>query len=452
MKFKKDFVWGVATASFQIEGAYNEDGRGRDIWGDFCSIPGKIYDNHNGNIACDHYHRYKEDIALMKQMGIKAYRFSIAWARIFPEGIGQVNKKGVEFYHNLIDELLKNNIEPYVTLYHWDLPLSLSEKGGWLNSDSVDWFKEYAEFFGREYGDKVKYIMTFNEPQCSIGLGLQQGIHAPGLKLSATQVLKAIHNLLKAHGAAIKALRKVAPNTELGIAPTCGVALPISNKAKDIEIARKRYFDILPLDQPYVWSVSLFLDPIILGNYPKKYYELYKDYLPEITKEDLELINQPLDFLGQNIYNGYEVTEDENGNYIYPKKKIGFDHTDLNWPITPTALYWGPKFIYDRYKLPFYITENGLACHDIVSLDNKVHDPNRIDFLNRYLKEYSKAGIDGADIRGYFQWSLMDNFEWCEGYSKRFGMIHVDYETQKRTIKDSGYWYKNIIETNGEAL
>ena len=452
MKFKKDFVWGVATASFQIEGAYNEDGRGKDIWGDYCSIPGKIFENHNGDVACDHYHRYKEDVAIMREMGIKAYRFSIAWARIFPNGVGEINAKGVEFYHNLIDELIKNDIEPYVTLFHWDLPLALAERGGWLNDDSVNWFSEYAKFFGTEYGDKVKYIMTFNEPQCTIGLGLQQGIHAPGLKLSPTEVLKATHNLLKAHGAAIKELRKVAPNTELGIAPTCGVALPISESKKDIEIARKRYFDILPLTDSYVWSVSLFLDPIVLGDYPKKYYELYKDCLPKISKEDLELINQPIDFLGQNIYNGYLVTEDENGNFVYPKKKVGFDHTDISWPITPSALYWGPRFICERYNLPFYITENGLACHDVVSLDEKVHDPNRIDFLNRYLREYSRASSEGYDIRGYFQWSLMDNFEWCEGYSKRFGMVHVDFETQKRTIKDSGYWYKSVIENNGENL
>uniref|UniRef100_UPI00406DA54C Beta-glucosidase Ks5A7 n=1 Tax=metagenome TaxID=256318 RepID=UPI00406DA54C len=452
MKFNENFVWGVATSSYQIEGAYNEDGRGKDIWGDYCSIPGIIFDNHNGDKACEHYYRYKEDVAIMKEMGIKAYRFSIAWARIFPEGIGKINQKGVDFYHNLIDELIKNDIVPYVTLFHWDLPLELAEKGGWLNDDSVEWFKDYAEFFGKEYGHKIKYIMTFNEPQCTIGLGLQQGIHAPGVKLSPKAVLKSTHNLLKAHGAAVKVLRKVAPNTQLGINPTCGVALPISENKKDIEIARKRYFDILDLNDAYVWSVSLFLDPIVLGDYPTKYYELYKEHLPKITQEDLKLISQPLDFLAQNIYNGYRVSEDENGNYVYPKRKAGYDHTDMGWPITPSALYWGPRFICERYNLPFYITENGLACHDVVSLDNKVHDPNRIDFLNKYLLDYSRASCEGYDIRGYFQWSLMDNFEWREGYSKRFGMVYVDFETQKRTIKDSGYWYKKVIEENGENL
>lgn len=452
MKFKEDFVWGVATASFQIEGAYNEDGRGPDIWGDWCSTKSNIFEGHNGDIACDHYHRYKEDVALMKSMGIKAYRFSIAWARIFPEGIGKINQKGVDFYHNLIDELTDNGIQPYVTLFHWDLPLALADKGGWLNNESPNWFGEYARFFGKEYGDKVKHIITFNEPQCTIGLGLQQGIHAPGLKLNPREVLKAAHNLLKAHGMAIKALREECPSVLLGIAPTCGVALPVTESDEDIKIARERYFDILPLNQAYVWSVSLFLDPIVLGDYPPKYYELYKEYLPEITKKDLELISQPLDFLGQNIYNGYEVSKSKDGEYSYPKHKVGFDHTDMAWPITPDALYWGPKFLYERYKLPFYITENGLACHDIVSLDEKVHDPNRIDFLNRYLLSYSRASQEGVDIRGYFQWSLLDNFEWAEGYSKRFGLVHVDYETQKRTIKDSGYWYKEVIQTNGENL
>lgn len=452
MKFKDNFVWGVATASFQIEGAYKEDGRGEDIWGDWCKTNSNIFENHNGDIACDHYHKYKEDIALIKKMGIKAYRFSIAWARIFPQGTGKINKKGVQFYHNLIDELLKNNIEPYVTLFHWDLPLTLSDKGGWINDDSPYWFEEYARFFGKEYGKKVNHIITFNEPQCTIGLGLQQGIHAPGLKLNPRQILKATHNLLKAHGLAIKALREECPKVLLGIAPTCGVAMPISEKKTDIEIARKRYFEILPLDTNYVWSVSLFLDPIILGDYPVKYYELYKDFIPEITKEDLELISQPIDFLGQNIYNGYQVTQAEDGKYVYPKHKIGFPHTDMGWPITPDALYWGPKFLYERYHLPFYITENGLACHDVISLDGKVHDSNRIDFLNRYLLSYSRASQEGIDIRGYFQWSLLDNFEWAEGYSKRFGMVYVDYQTQKRIIKDSAFWYKEVIAQNGENL
>lgn len=452
MKFRKDFVWGVATASYQIEGAYNEDGRGPDIWGDWCRTKSNIFEGHDGMVACDHYHRYKEDVKMISDLGIKAYRFSIAWARIFPEGTGKINPKGVEFYHNLIDELIKNNITPYVTLFHWDLPVALADRGGWLNDESPKWFGEYAAFFIKEYGDKVKHIFTINEPQCIIGLGLQQGIHAPGLKLNPREVLKAAHNLLKAHGEAVKAIRTEYPDVKVGIAPTCGVALPISDKEEDIEVARRRFFEILPLDQAYAWSVTLFLDPIILGDYPKKYYELYKDYLPKITKEDLKLISQPLDFLGQNIYNGYEVTQDAEKNYVYPKRKIGFDHTDTSWPITPKALYWGPKFLCERYKLPFYITENGLACHDVVSVDGKVHDPNRIDFLTRYLREYSRASQEGIDIRGYFQWSLMDNFEWAEGYSKRFGIVYVDYSNQKRIIKDSALWYKETIEANGENL
>jgi len=453
MKFKDNFVWGVATASYQIEGAYNEDGRGPDIWGNFCSIKGRIFDGHTGEVACDHYHRYKEDVAMMKKLGIKAYRFSVAWARIFPDGIGRINPKGVEFYHNLIDELIKNGIEPYMTIFHWDLPLALADRGGWLNDDISKWFGEYTRFLAKEYGSKVKHFITINEPQCVIGLGLQQGVHAPGEKLSPRDVLRATHNLLKAHGEAVKELREICPDVKVGIAPTAGVALPVSENEKDIEVARRRYFDLLPLDKDgYVWSVSLFLDPIILGDYPTKYYEIYKDALPKITKEDLTLISQPLDFLGQNIYNGFEVTENENGEYVYPKKKVGYPHTDIEWPITPEALYWGPKFLYERYHLPFYITENGIACHDVVSLDGEVHDPNRIDFHHRYLLQYSRAIQEGVDIRGYFVWSLLDNFEWCEGYSRRFGLVHVDYETQKRTIKDSGYWYKKVIETNGECL
>ena len=452
MKFRKDFVWGVATASYQIEGANKINGKGLDIWSDYTSIPGRVFDGHTGDEACDHYNRYKEDIAMMKALGVKAYRFSLSWSRIFPQGIGKINPQGVAFYHHLIDELLAQGIEPYVTLFHWDLPSSLADKGGWLNSDISSWFGEYTRFVMSEYGNKIKYIFTINEPQCIVGLGLQQGIHAPGLKLSPREVLKAVHNVLRAHGEAVKVIRAMNPRVQIGIAPTCGVALPLSKSEKDIEIARKRYFDILPLDTAYVWSVSLFLDPIILGDYPQKYYELYKQYLPEITKEDLQLISQPLDFLGQNIYNGYQVGEGEKGEYVYPKRKSGYPHTDSGWPITEEALYWGPKFLYERYKLPFYITENGLSCADVVSLDGKVHDPNRIDFLHRYLNEYAKAAADGVDVRGYFQWSLMDNFEWCEGYSKRFGLVYVDFESQKRIVKDSGYWYKHVIETHGESL
>ncbi len=443
----KEFAWGVATASYQIEGAWNEDGKGLSIWDVFTHEPDKVYENHNGDVACDHYHLFKDDIKIMKEMGIRAYRFSLSWTRIFPDGIGKVNEKGIKFYSDLIDELLRNDIEPYITLFHWDYPYELYKKGGWLNDDSVDWFAEYARTVVENFSDRVKYYITFNEPQCFVGLGHLAGTHAPGLKLSYRDIFQVCHNVLKAHGAAVIAMREAAKqDIKIGYAPTGSANFPATNDKKDIEAARKYFFDCLPISEGFMWNVSWWSDPVVLGEYPKDGLELYKEYLPKITDEDMKLISQPIDFYGQNIYNGKQVMADDNGYPKLVKRKEGHTKTGSQWPVTPEALQWGPKFLYDRYKLPIYITENGMSAHDCVSLDGKVHDPNRIDYLNRYLNELEKAANDGVDIRGYFLWSFMDNFEWADGYSERFGIVHVDYETQKRIVKDSGLWYKEWIK------
>ena len=449
MSFQKDFVWGSATASYQIEGAWNEDGRGLSVWDVFCHEPGNIEEGHTGDVACDHYHRYKEDIKLMKELGIKAYRLSISWTRIFPKGIGEINEKGVQFYSDLIDELLKNGIEPYITLFHWDYPYELYRKGGWLNDDCVQWFADYAGKIAELFSDRCVNYITFNEPQCFIGSGHVSGTHAPGLKVSYKDTFQMCHNVLKSHGAAVIAMRENAKQPiKIGYAPTCTANYPASDSPEDVEAARKSFFAAAPLNRRVMWNTAWWSDPILLGHYPEDGLALYKDYLPEITEEDMKLISQPIDFYAQNIYNGKAVESDGKGGYRFVNRAPGATKTAIQWSVTPECLRWGPRFLYERYKLPIFITENGMSAHDTISLDGKVHDPNRIDFLHRYLLELEKAVNDGADIRGYFLWSFMDNFEWAKGYTDRFGIVYVNYETQERIPKDSAYWYRDWIEAH----
>ena len=450
MAFKKNFAWGVATAAYQVEGGWNEGSRGESIWDVFCHEPGKIREGATGDVACDHYHLFREDVQLMKELGIKAYRFSLSWSRIFPKGVGEVNPDGVRFYNELIDALLENGIEPYITLYHWDLPQALYLRGGWMNEESVQWFAQYAAKVAQLFSNRVRFFITFNEPQCFIGSSCYAGGQAPGLKMGLRAVFQMAHNVLKAHGAAVKAMRAAAVRPiQLGIAPTCSAHYPQTETPADIEAARQMLFACPPLTAPNVlWSVSWWSDPVFFGRYPEDGLRMYKDYLPEITQEDMALISQPIDFYGQNIYNGKIVRANEQGEPEFAPRKPGYAVTSLGWPVTPEALRWGPRFLYERYGKPVFITENGMSAHDTVSLDGEVRDPNRIDFLHRYLLELEKATEDGADIGGYFQWSFMDNFEWCHGYMPRFGLVYVDYETQKRIPKDYAYWYKAWIEAH----
>ena len=448
MKFKDGFVWGAASAAYQIEGAAYEDGKGLNIWDIFCRDEGKTIGNHSGDVACDHYHRWREDVGIMKAMGLRAYRFSINWARILPDGIGRINPKGIEFYNNLIDALLEAGIEPYITLYHWDLPYELYKRGGWLNPDMPEWFGEYAAVVAKSFSDRVKYFITQNEPQCFIGLGYARAIQAPGLKNPNTDIFLMAHNAMKAHGMAVIKLREHAKQPiNVGYAPTGSMHYPETNSAADIEAARKAVF-ACP-DDTEMWNVSWWSDPVMLGEYPADGLKLYEKYLPRITPEDMKLISQPLDFYGQNIYNGAMVRAGKDGEPEFVSRYEGFPRTAISyWPVTPESLYWGPKFLYERYGKPIYITENGMSCHDVISVDGKVHDPNRIDFLTKYLRELARAGNDGIDIHGYFQWSVMDVFEWNSGYAERLGLVYVDYPTGERTIKDSGHWYRTVIETN----
>ena len=451
-EFKENFVWGAATAACQIEGREKNDGKGLDIWDVYCSEDGKIYNGQNIDQACMHVKYYKEDIAFMKELGLKGYRMSLNWSRLFPEGTDRKNAAGFAFYDQVIDELLRQNIVPYITLYHWEMPFSLYQKGGWMNPDSVQWFGEYARAVVEHFSDRVTHYFTFNEPQCFIGLGYGNGMHAPGQQVSCKELFLLAHHVLMAHGNAVLAMRSAAKQPiEIGYAPTCGVFYPETESKEDIEAARNMYFGCNPDVRQALWSVSWWSDPVMLGTYPKEGLKLYEKYLPDIKPEEMKLIHQPLDVYGQNIYNGIAVRAGKNGQTEFVKRYDGFPRTALDWPVTPEALYWGPKFLYERYRKPVYITENGMSCHDWVSLDGKVHDPNRIDFTTRYLQNLKRAAAE-ADIAGYFHWSMMDNFEWTSGYKERFGLVYVDYPTQKRIPKDSFYWYQSVIRENGRNL
>lgn len=453
MGFREDFVWGAATSSYQIEGAAFQDGKGWDIWDVFCKEKGRVYEDQNGDVACDHYHRFREDVALMKELGIQAYRFSINWSRVFPNGTGKVNEQGVHFYNELVDELLAAGIEPYITLYHWEMPYEIYKKGGWMNREIVEWFSDYAAYIVRTFSDRVTKYFTLNEPQCFIGLGYLNGAHAPGLKAPVRDTFLMAHHALMAHGMAVKKMREAAKQDILiGIAPTGSMSYPDSNKPEDIEAARQHMMHMVPNLGNWTWNTPWWSDPVFFAQYPEDGQRIYREYLPEFSREDMQLIAQPIDIYGQNIYNGNRIRMGADGQPEVVKRPDGFPKTAVGWPVTPECLGWGAYFLYERYQKPLYITENGMSCHDTVSLDGKVHDPNRIDFTSRYLHELKLASEAGADIRGYFHWSLMDNFEWNSGYRERFGLIYVDYATQKRIIKDSGYWYRDMIRENGRSL
>ena len=449
MSFKKDFAWGVATASQQIEGAYLEGGKGLNIWDVYSHEPGKIEDGTNSDVACDHYHRFREDVRLMKSLSINSYRFSISWSRIFPDGTGEISEDGVRFYSELIDELLAAGIEPYITLFHWDYPYALYKKGGWLNDESVRWFSDYAAKVVELYSDRVTHFITFNEPQCFIGIGFLKATHAPGISVPYKDAFQMAHNVLKAHGAAVIAMRAAAKRPiRIGYAPTFDGHFPATDSPEDVEATRRAYFDCPSLSTSVLWNVSWWSDPVVLGKYPEDGMETYKDYLPEITEEDMRLISQPIDFYAQNIYRGDEIRAGENGEPIIVPYPESAGRTCMGWPITPKSLYWAPRFLTERYNLPFYVSENGAAMPDILTEDGRIHDADRIEFLSSYLGELERAANDGVDVRGYFLWSFMDNFEWARGYVPRFGIVYTDYETLERIPKDSAYWYKNYIENH----
>jgi len=450
MAFPKYFVWGAAAASYQIEGGAYDDGKGLSVWDMMCRWQGKIWEGNSGEVSCDHYHLYQEDACLMGEIGLKAYRMSISWARVLPQGTGKINDKGLDFYDKLVDELLKNGVDPWITLFHWDYPYALFCRGGWLNRDSSDWFAEYTSVIVDKLSDRVSHWMTQNEIQCYIGSGYHVGDHAPGLKLDFADVLLAAHHSLLAHGKAVQVIRERAKAKPIiGAAPVGYTHYPATENEDDVNAARKMMFSVL---QKNCWNNTWFADPMILGKYPQDGLFLFRNELPDIQEDDMKTICQPLDFYGVNIYHGQAVRATVNAGFEVVKGQNGPALTTMIWRVTPEALYWGPRFIYERYKLPVVITENGMANCDWVHLDGKVHDPQRIDFLKRYLRQLKRAITDDVDARGYFLWTIMDNFEWAFGYRQRFGIIYVDFGSRKRILKDSAYWYKKVIESNGDIL
>ena len=446
--FCKDFLWGAASAAHQIEGAYLEDGKGMGIWDTFEQETGYIIRNENGNVACDHYHRYREDVAIMKELGLKSYRFSVSWPRVMPEGYGTVNEKGLQFYIDLENELTEAGIEPMVTLFHWNLPTAIYELGGWENPQVVDWFEQYTDVVTTALGKKVKYWMTFNEPQLFIGAGLNAGVFAPFEKKSTEALMCISKNVYLAHGKAVRIIRKNCQNSIVGMAPTGEIVIPRDMNAESIERARKLSFSMKK--ESFTSSITWWSDPVFFGKIPEDAQAIFGECLPVLTEEEWEIVTEPLDFYGFNVYQGLEDLDstEEYGPYAYP----GSPKTSMDWNVTPEVLYWSCRFLYERYGKPIMITENGMSSFDWVSLDGKVHDPNRIDFLHRYLRSIKDAVSEGIPVLGYQYWSIMDNFEWINGYDKRFGLVYVDYRTQKRTIKDSACWYRDVIATNGEIL
>lgn len=434
-QFPEDFLWGTATASYQIEGSPLADGTGPSIWHRFSHTPGTVANGDTGDIACDHYNRYREDVKIMKKLNIKAYRFSVAWARIFPEGKGKINTRGLDFYKRLVDELLEAGIVPFVTLYHWDLPGALQDLGGWANSDIAYWFSDYADYLFQELGDVVKYWITLNEPWVMGVMGYVWGVHAPGMKDIYTG-FRVIHNELRAHSEAVRAFRAEGIDGKIGITLSNHSQEPVSDREEDIKAAK--------IAHEYV-NYPLFLDPIYNGTYPEHLLMVGEEFFPQGYERDLLHIKEPIDFVGINYYSGSLVKYDPDSLFGIKQVDFGLPKTEMGWEIYPKGLYIILKGVQDTYNpKEIFITENGAAFNDIVE-NGMVHDENRIDYLREHFKMAHKAMSDGVRLKGYFVWSLLDNFEWAYGYSKRFGIVYVDYNTQKRIIKDSGHWYKNVI-------
>jgi beta-glucosidase len=450
MCFPENFVWGVASAAFQVEGAHDEDGKGPSVWDAFCDRPDTVWQGHTGKVACDHYHRWREDVRLMAELGVHAYRFSISWPRVLPAGEGHVNQPGLAFYDRLVDELLAAGITPYVTLYHWDMPLALQERGGWLNAMSPAWFENYTRAVVKQLSDRVRHWITLNEPQCFIHFGHVTGLNAPGLRLSNRDALRAGHHVLLAHGRAVRAIRELsATSPSVGFAPVGVVATPATESAQDVESARMKTF---AANTPTLFQSAWWMDPVFLGHYPEDGLKHHTTALPEFTSQEMDTISAPVDFCAFNLYEAQTVRAGDDGQPETVAFPPGYPSTVLDWNVTPSALYWASRFFYERYQRPLLITENGMSSRDWVALDGQVHDPARIDFLSRYLAYVGRACAEGLPVQGYFQWSLLDNFEWSFGYKERFGLIHVDYSTGQRTVKDSYHWYRQMIQDHGAIL
>lgn len=438
--FPENFIWGAATSSYQIEGAWNKDGKGESIWDRFSHTPGKIEDGSTGDVACGHYHRWREDVALMKEIGLHAYRFSLSWPRLLPQGRGRANPAGLDFYSQLVDALLEAGIEPFVTLYHWDLPQALQDQGGWPARTTAEAFVEYADLVSRRLGDRVKSWMTFNEPFVSAIVGYLEGRHAPG-HTDLDEALAAAHHLLLAHGWAVPVIRQHSPQAQVGIVLNLSGQTPASPSAADRAAAWQRDGTLNR------W----FLDPLAARGYPADTVQHYERPMDFVQADDLETIAVPLDFLGVNYYTrgvvrNNAVSEAENEpRVVFPNPQ----RTDMGWEVYPEGLYELLGRLHFDYRFPaLYITENGAAYPDQVGSDGQVDDPLRVAYFKAHLAAAAQAIAAGVPLRGYFAWSLLDNFEWAHGYTKRFGLIYVDYQTQRRIFKSSAHWYRRVIAAN----
>jgi len=442
-QFPEGFLWGAATAAHQIEGSPLADGAGPSIWTRFAHTPGMMLNGDTGDVACDHYNRWKSDVALMKSLGLKAYRFSTSWSRILPEGKGRVNQAGVDFYSRLVDELLANDIEPLLTLFHWDLPAALDDRGGWLNPDIAEWFADYGRVLYRALDGRVKKWVTLNEPWVVTDGGYLHGALAPGHR-SRFEAPIASHNLMRAHGAAVKAYREIGKH-EIGLVVNIEPKYPSTDSAADAEAVRRAHG----------YMNEQYLDPALLGVYPPVLKEIFGEAWPEWPAEDMALIKQPLDFIGINYYTR-SVTEATDS---YPlkagavKQPLG-TYTETGWEVFPQGLTDLLVWAKDRYgNVPTYITENGAAFFDPpVAEGGRIKDPLRFGYLQKHLRAIRDAIDAGCDIRGYMVWSFMDNLEWSLGYSKRFGIVHVNYGTLERTPKDSAKWYSGVVASHGGTL
>jgi beta-glucosidase len=445
-EYPQGFRWGTATSSYQVEGAAHEDGRGTSIWDTFCQVPGKIQDGSTGSVSVDHFHRYKEDVALMKALGTTVYRFSIAWPRVFPEGHGAANPKGLDFYDRLVDELLANGIEPFATLYHWDLPQGLQDGGGWESRDTVEAFASYAGHVAARLGDRVSHFFTLNEMLTFVELGYGAGVFAPGLSLPPGRLNQVKHHAVLAHGLAVQAIRASGrPGTKVGPAENITVAVPAIETPDNIRAAERATRE---LNAPY-------LTVMLEGRYTDAYLAAAGADAPRFTDAELKAIASPVDFIGLNVYtpSQYVQASDTAAGFATLPLPASFPHMASPWlKIGPEALYWAPRHAAKLWNVKdIYITENGTSAADQPAADGMVYDTDRVMYLRNYLAQLQRATAEGVPVRGYFLWSLLGNFEWADGYATRFGLVHVDYATQKRTPKLSASFYREVIARNAVA-
>jgi beta-glucosidase len=442
LRFPPGFLWGVAASAYQIEGAHNEDGKGESIWDRFTRWEAHILNGDNGDVACDHYHRYMDDVALIKSLGIPSYGLSISWTRILPQGRGAINQPGLDFYSRLVDELLRARIQPKCTLFHWDLPRALQDLGGWPSRDTAEYFAEYARIVFDHLGDRVRLWATHNEPWVCAFLGYGNGLHAPGI-CDYSQAYQAAHHLLLSHGKAVEVFRQGGYQGKIGLILNLNGLLPASDHEEDVAATQRVH------DETH----ALFLDPVFKGAYPQDLFDYVGPHQPKVRANDLDIVHQPIDFIGLNYYNTDLVSFDLFGGLnkarLTPFSAAGWGRTEMDWGINPVGLKNEVLNIKENYGNPvLYLTENGCAAPDVPDDEDFVDDRDRSRFLQAHLEALHQAIREGANVHGYFVWTVLDNFEWERGYGKRFGLVRVDFRTQRRTVKQSARWYSEVIKQN----